>query len=172
YLDGNGRLGRLVAMLQLLSEGHLRAPVLSVSPWLKDHATEYRDHLLAVSQLGEWEAWIGFFAKAIAAQARDGHDRIMRLLELKAELGETVRGTFPRGRLTTEIADNLIAYPVLSVSMSQAIHGRTDQANRNAIHQLVDIGLLEPFSDVSYGRLYWNRRVFQVADRTTRPSPL
>ncbi len=48
FTDGNGRVGRLVTILQMMREGALRSPVLSVSPWLKDRADEYRDHLLAV----------------------------------------------------------------------------------------------------------------------------
>src|SRR5262249_21752677 len=69
FTDGNGRLGRLVTVLQLLREGALRA-VLSVSPWLKDRADEYRDHLLAVSRTGDWAPWIEFFATAVRAEAR------------------------------------------------------------------------------------------------------
>lgn len=116
YTDGNGRLGRLVAVLQLLREGALRSPVLSVSPWLKDHSDEYRDHLLNISHTGDWAPWITFFAEAVAAEARAGHDRIMRLLALRQEIGDSVRTALPRARLAVEIADDLIAFPILTVA--------------------------------------------------------
>ncbi len=164
FADGNGRVGRLVAILQVMREGALRSPVLSVSPWLKDHADEYRDHLLAVSTTGEWAPWIEFFAQAVCAEARSGHERIMRLLALRKELGETVRSAFPRARLAVEIAVDLIAYPILSVSDAQRRYGRSNQANRNAVGSLVELGILERYSDSRYDRLYWNRRVFQVID--------
>jgi len=164
FADGNGRVGRLVAILQVMREGALRSPVLSVSPWLKDHADEYRDHLLAVSTTGEWAPWIEFFAQAVCAEARSGHERIMRLLALRKELGETVRSAFPRARLAVEIAVDLIAYPILSVSDAQRRYGRSNQANRNAVGSLVELGILERYSDSQYDRLYWNRRVFQVID--------
>jgi Fic family protein len=164
YSDGNGRLGRLIAVLQMLREGALRSPVLSVSPWLKDHADEYRNHLLAVSRTGDWSSWVEFFARAVAAQSRDGHDRIMRLLALRDEVGEAVRTALPRARLAVEIADDLIAFPILSVTAAHGRYGRTNQANRNAIHQLVDLGILEPYSETRYDRLYWSRRVLQVID--------
>lgn len=164
FTDGNGRVGRLVAVLQLLHEGALRSPVLSVSPWLKDRADEYRDHLLAVSMTGDWGPWIEFFARAVAAESRSGHERIMRLLALREELGDAVRSALPRARLAVEIADDLIAYPILSVSDAQRRYGRTNQANRNAIGSLLDLGILEPYSDARYDRLYWNRRVFQIID--------
>ncbi len=164
YTDGNGRLGRLVAALQLMKAGALRAPVLSVSPWLKDHSDEYRDHLLAVSRTGDWAPWVEFFARAVSTEARAGHDRIMRLLALRGEIGDTVRSALPRARLAVEIADDLIAYPILTVAAAQARYGRSNQANRNAIGSLLDLGLLEPYGDAAYDRMYWNRRVFQVID--------
>jgi len=164
YTDGNGRLGRLVTVLQLLREGALRSPVLSVSPWLKDHSDEYRDCLLNISHTGDWAPWITFFAQAVAAEARAGHDRIMRLLALRREIGDSVRTALPRARLAVEIADDLIAFPILTVAAAHGRYGRTNQANRNAIMSLVELGLLEPYSQARYDRMYWNRRVFQVID--------
>lgn len=164
YTDGNGRLGRLVAVLQFMREGALRAPVLSVSPWLKDHADEYRDHLLAVSRTGDWAPWVEFFARAVCAEARAGHDRIMRLLALRDEIGEAVRSALPRARLAVEIADDLIAYPILTVAAAHIRYGRTNQANRDAIASLVGLGILEPYGEARYDRMFWNRRVFQVID--------
>ena len=164
YTDGNGRLGRLVAVLQLMKAGALRAPVLSVSPWLKDHSDEYRDHLLEVSRTGDWAPWVEFFARAVSSEARAGHDRIMRLLALREDIGASARSALPRARLAVEIADDLIAYPILTVAAAQSRYGRSNQANRNAIASLVDLGLLEPYGDAQYDRMYWNRRVFQVID--------
>ncbi|MCB1031343.1 MAG: Fic family protein, partial [Acidimicrobiales bacterium] len=164
FTDGNGRLGRLVAILHLIREGALRSPVLSVSPWLKDHADEYRDHLLAVSKTGDWAPWIEFFAHAVRAESRSGHERIMRLLTLREQFGDTVRSALPRARLALDIADDLIAYPILSVSDAQRRYGRSNQANRNAIASLVDLGVLEPYSDARYDRLFWSRRVFRIID--------
>lgn len=164
YTDGNGRLGRLVAVLQLLREDALRSPVLSLSPWLKDHADEYRDHLLNVSSTGDWAPWVQFFARAVAMEARAGHDRIMRLLDLRAELGDTVRSALPRARLAVEITEDLIAFPILTVAAAHGRYGRTNQANRNAIGSLVELEILEPYGHARYDRLYWNRRVFQVID--------
>ena len=88
----------------------------------------------------------------------------MRLLALRDDLGETVRAALPRARLAVEIADDLIAYPILSISDAQRRYGRSNQANRNAVGSLVELGVLEPYGEARYDRLYWNRRVFQVID--------
>jgi Fic family protein len=164
FTDGNGRLGRLVTVLQLLREGALRSPVLSVSPWLEERADEYRDHLLQVSVTGRWGPWVEFFANAVREEARSGHGRIMRMLELRQEIADTVRTALPRARLAVEIAEDLIAYPMLSVADAQRRYGRSNQANRNAVAALVELGLLEPYNEARYERVYWNRRVFQVIE--------
>lgn len=165
YTDGNGRLGRLVAVLQILSDGVLTSPVISVSDWLKDHDTEYRDHLLRVSASGEWIPWIQFFAEAVAVSAEDAHRRITNLLALQEELSQKARTALPRARLAIDIADDLIAYPILTVAAAQARYGKSNQANRNAIDQLCTLGLLAPFSESRYDRMYWNKRVFEVIER-------
>jgi Fic family protein len=136
-----------------------------VSPWFEERADEYRDHLLAVSVTGDWAPWIEFFANAIRDESRSGHDRIMRLLALRSEIADVVRSALPRARLALEIADDLIAYPILTVADAQRRYGRTNQANRNAITSLVELGVLEPYGSNRYDRLYWNRRVFQVIER-------
>lgn len=165
FTDGNGRLGRLVVVLQMLEEGVLRSPVLAVSPWLEERADAYRDHLFAVSESGDWTPWIEFFAEAVATEARSGHDRIMRLLALRDEIGTAVREARPRARLAVEIADDLIAFPILSVADANRRYGRSNQANRDAVATLVELGVLEPYGDSRYDRLYWNPRVFQVIER-------
>jgi Fic family protein len=164
YTDGNGRLGRLVAILQLLTDGALQTPVLSISDWLKDRGPEYRDHLLRVSGTGEWSPWIEFFAQAVAAAADDAHRRVMGLLALREELSEQARHALPRARLAIEIADDLIAFPILTVAAAQSRYGKSNQANRNAISRLCELGLLEPYGDARYDRLYWNRRVFEIIE--------
>ena len=164
YTDGNGRLGRLVAVLQLLACGALQTPVLSISDWLKDRGPEYRDHLLGVSLSGDWAPWVEFFAQAVAASADDAHRRVMGLLALREEISEQARRALPRARLAIEIADDLIAFPILTVAAAQFRYGKSNQANRNAINRLCELGILEPYGDARYDRLYWNRRVFEVIE--------
>lgn len=115
-------------------------------------------------QTGDWAPWIEFFAQAIGAEARSGHECIMSLLALREQLGDVVHSALPRARLALEIAGDLIAYPILSVSDAQRRYGRSNQANRNAIGSHIELGVLKPYSDPPYDRLYWNRRVFQIID--------
>jgi Fic family protein len=70
FTDDNGRIGRLVCILQMMSEEALRSPVLSVSVCLKDNAEAYRDHLVTVSQTGAWTPWVEFFTTAVREEAK------------------------------------------------------------------------------------------------------
>ncbi len=86
------------------------------------------------SVTGEWAPWIEFFAQAVAASADDAHRRVMGLLALQEELSEQARRALPRARLAIEIADDLIAFPILTVAAAQFRYGKSNQANRNAIN--------------------------------------
>ncbi|MCZ7534314.1 MAG: hypothetical protein M5U23_13130 [Acidimicrobiia bacterium] len=149
-------------MLQLIREGVLSSPVLSLSPWLKSHEDEYKDRLLAVSETGDWVPWVEFFITAVTSESRAAQNRIRRLLELQSEVSETVRELVPRGRLAVDIADDLIGFPIVSVSSAQQRYRRSNQAARNAINRLVDVGILEAYDHAAYDKRYWNPRVFQV----------
>ena len=162
YTDGNGRLGRLVVVLQMLREGALRHPVISISSWLHNSGAAYREELGAVGRTGDWDAWITFFAQAIASAARADRDRIGRVAQLRDEIAATVRQHLPRAALAREIAEGLIDFPVLSVGSAHRRYGRSEQANRAAINQLIGAGLLEQYGDADYRRLYWSPRVFQA----------
>ncbi len=162
YHDGNGRLGRLIAVLQLMRAGALRYPVLSISPWLEERKDEYRDHLFRLSLTGDWESWVRFFVEAVRAEARRSRARIDRLLGLQDVLSKRVREQIPRGRLVLNVVDDIIAFPVVTVADVERRYGTSNQAARNAVNRLIDEGFLEPLDEAVYGRRFWNPRVFQV----------
>lgn len=162
YHDGNGRLGRLAAVLQLMREGVLSLPVLSISPWLEEHKDDYRDLLLRLSVTGEWEPWIEFFVEAMRVESERSRSRIDRLLTLQEEMSEGVRERLPRGRLAVDVIDGIIEFPVATVADVERRYGTSNQAARNAVKRLVDEGFLEPLDEAVYGRRFWSPRVFQV----------
>lgn len=162
YHDGNGRLGRLAAVLQLMRERVLGLPVLSISPWLEERKDDYRDHLLNLSLTGEWEPWIEFFVDAVHVESERSRGRIDRLLALQEEMSEGVRERLPRGRLAVDIIDGIIEFPVVTVADVERRYGISNQAARNAVKRLVDEGFLEYLDEVAYGRRFWSPRVFQV----------
>lgn len=85
FLDGNGRVGRLLIALQLAADGLLRQPLLYISLHFKQRRRTYYDLLTHVRETGDWEAWLEFFAEAMSASATQALSSIRRLLDLGAE---------------------------------------------------------------------------------------
>ncbi|WP_428490531.1 Fic family protein [Rhodopila sp.] len=82
FLDGNGRLGRLLITFLLCERGVLREPLLYLSLFFKQNRQAYYDHLQAVREHGDWEAWVGFFLRGVTETARQGTQTAQSLLRL------------------------------------------------------------------------------------------
>lgn len=83
FLDGNGRIGRLLINFQLMADGRLPAPILPISGYLESHRQEYYDRLQAVRERGEADEWIQFFCTAVLHRANDSAARIVSLVETR-----------------------------------------------------------------------------------------
>ena len=90
FLDGNGRLGRLIVPLFLFSRGLLERPNFYLSGYLESHSDEYYDRLLAISRDGDWTGWCGFFLRALIAQAETNQQRVGSILALYQERKEWI----------------------------------------------------------------------------------
>lgn len=142
FNDGNGRIGRLLIVLQLVKIGALDEGLLSVSPWFERRRDEYQGLLSDVSASGEWDRWIAFFAEGIEASAMDSAERISSMLKLQAQFHETIRTAGGRG-LVRDIADLLIGSPYVNIPNLRRQTGKTYQAVSVAVHRLVELGILE-----------------------------
>jgi Fic family protein len=93
FIDGNGRLGRLLIVLHLQAIGVLDEPTLTVSPWFEARRTDYYDHLLAVSTRGDWDSFIGFFATGLHASAESTRAQMRALVRVQGHLADVVGGS-------------------------------------------------------------------------------
>ncbi|MGV9825060.1 Fic family protein [Gordonia sp. NPDC003429] len=151
FHDGNGRLGRLVAALQLMSAGDLKYPVLNISPWLEQRRSEYQDGLLKVSQTGDWNEWICFIATAIHAEALEVVARVDRLLALRESFQMTLQGS--KG-VSLRIADDLVGYPMITATLAARLYSVSYQAANSAIAKLVDLRILRQRTSGRYDRIF------------------
>jgi Fic family protein len=145
FSDGNGRLGRLLVVVQLLRGALIREPLLIVSPWFEQRREQYQDGLLALSRTGDWDAWITFFTQGVAASATESQQKVERLVSLQSQLRDTARKARKRG-VAERLAGDLIGLPFVSRPEVAARYEITGQGAINAIRGLVEIGLLEPAS--------------------------
>lgn len=113
FIDGNGRIGRLLMPLYLCAIGLLDQPLLYLSAYFEKHRDEYYRQLLAVSREGTWEAWAVFFLTGVAEQSREALQTTKRLLAIRAEMQASVVGK----RVPTaavKLVDHLMENPVVS----------------------------------------------------------
>jgi Fic family protein len=143
FSDGNGRIGRLLVIVQLLRGAIIREPLLIVSPWFELRRERYQDALLQLSMDGDWDAWVAFFAEGAAAAARESQKKVERLVELQGELRRRVERAGKRGA-AERLAGDLVGLPYLTVPMVARSYRLSGQGATKAIRSLVELGILEP----------------------------
>lgn len=143
YSDGNGRLGRLLVIVQLLRGALIREPLLVVSPWFEQRRDEYQNALLDLSYGGNWDEWIAFFAEGVAASAAESQHKVERLVELQDKLRSRVQEAGRRG-VAERLAADLVGDPYVSRAQVRDRYSLSGQGAMNAINSLVDLGILEP----------------------------
>jgi Fic family protein len=153
FSDGNGRLGRLVVVLQMIEAGTLTYPILNISPWLKARKSEYKDHLLHTSETGDFDPWVRFFCTAVEAQAADMVQRIEELLAAREEMLTIARTNRLRG-IAFSLVDDLIGYSSITPSAAARLHNVTYKAANDAIKKLVELGILTEITGANYGRIF------------------
>lgn len=164
FSDGNGRLGRLVATLQLVAKEALTYPVLNLSPWLETRKDEYKDQLLRVSKTGDFDEWIVFFCEAIKAQAADGSRRIEDLLQFRARTADELHDAKIRG-VALKIAEDLWAFPIITPTEAAKQYSVTYPPANSAIAKLVERGILREVTGSSYGRMFACEEVISILSR-------
>jgi Fic family protein len=153
FHDGNGRIGRLLIVLQLLRAGVFREPLLTVSPWFESRRRDYQDHLQQLSETGDWDEWVAFFAEGVREQAASTADKVSRLLAYQETTMRTARGEGLRG-LALDLVESLIGRPVLTISTVAEIHAVTRQAASAAVGRLVDLKILRETTGGNYARVF------------------
>lgn len=153
FLDGNGRVGRLLITLLLCAWGLLPQPLLYLSAYFEAHRQRYYDLLLAVSQRGSWEEWLGFFLQGIAEQARDAVTRARRLQDLRERYREQFQTARAAARLL-QVVDLLFAQPVLTVNQVASALAVNFSTAQRYVKQLEDAGLLDEITGRGRNRVY------------------
>jgi Fic family protein len=163
FSDGNGRLGRLIVVLQLMQYDVLHYSLLIVSPWFEARRRDYQDKLLHVSQTGDFDSWIRFFAEGLEAQARETLRRIELLLDYQDELRTLIRDNRIRG-VRAQIMEDIVGQPIISVTWAKTRYGVSYQAANEAIAQLVRDEMLREMTGRNYDRLFASNRVLNIVE--------
>lgn len=164
FEDGNGRLGRLLISLLLCERKCLTQPLLYLSAYLERHRERYMDHLLAVSQKGDWMGWIDFFLRAVAVQSRAAVARGDELLGLQTTLRERVQ-KISNSATMLKLIDLLFEHPaVTNRGVSKAL-GVSFPAIQNNLDKLVRNGILSEATGKSRNRIYIAQEIIDVIEK-------
>jgi Fic family protein len=153
FLDGNGRVGRLLIVLLLCEWKMLSQPLLYLSAYFHRHRDAYYEHLLAVSQKGEWEAWLRFFLKGISIQAQDAILRSRRLLDLREHYHEQFQNQRAAARLL-QVIDILFARPLVTISDIADALDVSHQSATRYVNTLEEEEILHEITGQARNRVY------------------
>jgi len=163
FMDGNGRLGRLLITLMLCERRILPLPLLYLSAYLERHDQEYKDHMLNVSRRGAWDEWFRFFAIGVASQARDAIRRVELLLDLRETHREQARA-LSRSPAITCLVDALYEAPYTTIARAATVMGVGEPPARQAVERLVQAGILAEISGRMRNRFYVAGEILRLLD--------
>lgn len=169
FLDGNGRVGRLLIALVLVHEQVLRQPLLYLSLYFKEHRQEYYAHLNGVRERGDWEAWMRFFAEGVRVTAEGAVATARRLQDLFARDLERVhaagRGAGSAARLLTAFRER----PLWRIGRLNEATGLPVPTVTRAIAALEKLGIVRETTGRRRGRVYSYDACLQVLSEGTEP---
>lgn len=153
FLDGNGRVGRLLVTFLLCERGVLQRPLLYLSHFLKRNRGEYYDRLTATREAGDWEGWLRFFLRGVAEVSREATDTARRITAMRERdrAGLQPHVTNP---LAFVLLDKLYAQPICTVKLAEQWLGCSNATAAKLIRQFEDAGLLREMTGFGRNRRY------------------
>jgi Fic family protein len=162
FLDGNGRVGRLLITLLLIAKGVLPAPLLYLSAYFEVTRQEYYARLLAVTEKGQWEEWLHYFFRGVTGQAEDALGRIQRIDALLVRWREQLAGA--SSKLPWLALDRFTENPFWTVNGLAARLGVAFTTAQRAIDQLESAGVVVLATEAKRNRVYCARAILDILD--------
>ncbi len=162
FLDGNGRLGRLLIALQLAADGLLREPLLYLSLHFNAQRQTYYELLNAVRLSGDWETWLEFFADALVASAVQAASSAKRLLELASDDGRRIEGLGRATASAVAIHRVLQRKPIGTAASLAAATGLTPATVNKSLAHLERIGVVAELTSKQRGRVFSYARYAEI----------
>lgn len=170
FLDGNGRIGRLLVTLFLCMNGVLSQPLLYLSLYLKTHRDEYYRLLQEVRTEGAWEAWLGFFLDGVAETATQASDAAGRIVQLFREDRALINDSESAGSVL-RVHDDLQQNPYVTAAALAARTRLTAPTVNAALGSLAGLGIVEEVTGRQRGRVYGYKRYLDILGEGTEPLP-
>ncbi len=162
FLDGNGRIGRLLITLYLVSKGLLKKPSLYLSSYLEKNKEAYYDALTVVRGSNDLGHWVRFFLKAVFETANDGKQTFDRVMNLKTEIDETLLSFGRRAENAGRLISALYKQPSVSIHSVIQITGLKKWAANELLKEFVKQGILQETTGFARNRVYEFTRYVEI----------
>jgi len=162
FLDGNGRVGRLLIALILHHDGVLRQPLLYLSLYFKQHRAEYYRLLDTVRQTGDWEAWLDFFLEGVHQTARGAVDTAHRLLALFEQDADRIQTLGRAAANALRVFDTLRRQPLASIDALAQRTGLSFATAARAIDALQRLGVVQEITGKKRERVFAYRAYMDI----------
>ncbi len=164
FLDGNGRIGRLLITLHLIDQGILQKPTLYISDFFERNRGAYYDALSQVREGDKIEDWIRFFLKGIAETAKKGKETFVSIIDLRQKYEKTIEDRIGprRQKLARELLLRLFSKPVITVKEAAAILNITFQTASVLVKDFEKAGMLEEKTGFSKNRIFYLREYLEL----------
>lgn len=172
FIDGNGRIGRLLITLMLLERELLSQPLLYLSDFFERHRDKYYELLLGVSQKGDWKAWVAFFLNGVRQQSEDALSTVQQLLNLQSEYRKLATGS-KVPRVVNHLVEYLFARPIISVSELSKAWEITFSTIQRGVDYLIEKGILKEITGRERNRLFAADGILNIiiTERTKSMNP-
>lgn len=169
FLDGNGRLGRLLIALLLEDWGLLRAPLLYLSLFFKRHRAEYYRRLSAVRTDGDWEGWTEFFLEGVATIADEAVLSARDLFQLVSKDRDRVLSFERASVMAARLLELLPSHPILTIPKAVNLLDTTKPTASKAVSVLEEVGILEETTGRQRDRVFTYKRYLDLLKAETEP---
>jgi Fic family protein len=171
FLDGNGRVGRLIVTLLTEFWDLLDGPFLYVSLGFKRHRQEYYQRLDAVRANGDWEGWTDFFLRCVQESADDGANAAQRMFRLVSDDRQTLTNLASVNVSAIRLFEQLPEHPMITAAKALELTTSTKPTTNKAIESLVEAGILEEITGKQRDRIYAYRKYLDVLAEDTKSLP-
>lgn len=151
FLDGNGRVGRLLVPLLMHERGVLKQPLLYISHFLKENRVEYYDRLMDVRKNGNWEGWVKFFLKGVAEVAQEAAQTALNIVEFREKTMSIARGL---GKNEMVLAEKLFERPIIDGRAAEKIMACTYPTAATTLQSLAKAGCITEITGQKRNKLY------------------
>jgi Fic family protein len=169
FLDGNGRLGRLLITLLLCAKRALKEPLLYLSLYFKTHRSRYYDLLQRVRTDGAWEEWLQFFLEGMAATAQEAAETATRILHLFSTDREKIQKLGRSSSSALRVHEYMQRKPIANIAATAKALKISIPTVTLALNHLVRIGIVEEVTGKRRDRLFTYSRYFNIVSKGTEP---